>query len=164
MRRAGDPLPLTGRIVAFDLGRVRVGVALSDPSQVVASPVDTVEVADLDRGQAMDIAALGARLAQVAAAHGAIAVVVGAPLALDGSEGEAVREARAVAEVIRTSAGLPVRLFDERFTTTEAERSLLAADVSRAERRRAIDRVAASVLLQGVLAAQAQARGVRQED
>jgi putative Holliday junction resolvase len=77
--------------------------------------------------------------------------VVGAPLGLDGREGDAVREARAVADVLRELTSLPVRLVDERFTTSEAERVLIDADVSRAGRRRVVDRVAASVLLQGVL-------------
>lgn len=154
MRRPGDDLPTTGRLVAFDLGRVRVGVAVSDPSQVVASPSDTLDVADLDRGEAMDVDALAARLADVARDLAAAGIVVGAPLALDGHEGEAAREARAVADALRTALSLPVRLVDERFTTVEAERALLEADVSRAGRRKVVDRVAAGVLLQGVLAAQ----------
>jgi len=154
MRRPGDELPTSGRLVAFDLGRVRVGVALSDPSQVVASPEDTVDVADLDTGEAMDVEALARRLATVASDRGAVGIVVGSPLSLDGHEGEAAREARAVAEALRGLTGLPVRLVDERFTTTEAERALLDADVSRAGRRKVVDRVAAGVLLQGVLAAQ----------
>ena len=152
MRRPGDELPLSGRLVAFDLGRVRVGVAVSDPDQVVAAPAETIDVADLDLGDAMDVPALAARLADAAAAAGAVGVVVGAPLALDGGEGEAAQEARAVADAIRTRTGLPVRLVDERFTTTEAERVLIEADVSRADRRRVVDRVAAGVLLEGVLA------------
>ena len=154
MRRPGDVLPTTGRLVAFDLGRVRVGVATSDPSQIVASPSETVQVGDLDRGDAMDIGPLAARLADLARALDAAGIVVGAPLALDGHEGEAALEARAVADALRVDTGLPVRLVDERFTSTEAERALLDADVSRAGRRAAVDRVAASVLLQGVLAAQ----------
>jgi putative Holliday junction resolvase len=154
MRRPGDVLPTTGRLVAFDLGRVRVGVATSDPSQIVASPSETVQVGDLDRGDAMDVGPLAARLADLARALDAAGIVVGAPLALDGHEGEAVLEARAVADALRVDTGLPVRLVDERFTSTEAERALLDADVSRAGRRAAVDRVAASVLLQGVLAAQ----------
>ena len=153
MRRPGDELPTAGRLVAFDLGRVRVGVALSDPSQVVASPADTLDVADLDRGGAMDVAGLAIRLAEVATTHEAGGIVVGAPLGLDGHEGEAAREARAVADALRERTGLPVRLVDERFTSTQAERTLIEADVSRAGRRRVVDRVAASVLLQGVLAA-----------
>lgn len=158
MRRPGDELPITGRLVAFDLGRVRVGVAVSDPGQIVASPSDTVDVADLDLGDRMDVDALADRLADVARVSEAAGVVVGAPLDLEGREGEAAREARAVADALRDASGLPVRLVDERFTTTEAERTLLEADVSRAGRRRVVDRVAAGVLLQGVLAAQAQRR------
>lgn len=156
MRRPGDVLPTTGRLVAFDLGRVRVGVATSDPAQIVASPSDTLDVADLDLGDRMDVDALGGRLAAAAADLSAAGVVVGAPLDLDGHEGAAAREARAVADALRRSSGLPVRLVDERFTTTEAERTLIEADVSRAGRRRVVDRVAASVLLQGVLEAQAR--------
>ena len=158
MRRPGDELPITGRLVAFDLGRVRVGVAVSDPGQIVASPSDTVDVADLDLGDRMDVDALADRLADVARVSDAAGIVVGAPLDLEGREGEAAREARAVADALRVASGLPVRLVDERFTTTEAERTLLEADVSRAGRRRVVDRVAAGVLLQGVLAAQAQRR------
>ena len=153
MRRPGDALPTSGRLVALDLGRVRVGVAVSDPLQVVASPADTVDVADLDTGDAMDVDGLAMRLSGIVTEHGAVGVVVGAPLALDGQEGEAAREARAVADRLRERTGLPVRLVDERFTSTTAERSLIEADVSRADRRRVVDRVAASVLLQGVLAA-----------
>lgn len=154
MRRPGDDLPTAGRLVALDLGRVRVGVAMSDAAQVVASPADTVDVADLDVGDAMDVPRLAARLAEVVVDLGAVGVVVGAPLELDGREGEAAREARAVADALRERTALPVRLVDERFTTTQAERVLLEADVSRAGRRKVVDRVAASVLLQGVLAAQ----------
>ena len=158
MRRPGDELPLSGRLVAFDLGRVRVGVAVSDPDQVVAAPAETVAVADLDRGAAMDVPALADRLAAVATDVGAEGVVVGSPLALDGTEGEAATEARAVADAIRAATGLPVRLVDERFTTVEAERVLLEADVSRAGRRRVVDRVAAGVLLEGVLASHVHRR------
>ncbi len=154
MRRPGDELPTAGRLVALDLGRVRVGMAVSDAAQVVASPADTIDVGDLDLGDAMDIAALVERLAATVTPIGAAGIVVGAPLGLDGREGEAAREARAVAEELREATGLPVRLVDERFTTTQAERVLLEADVSRAGRRKVVDRVAAGVLLQGVLAAQ----------
>lgn len=158
MRRAGDELPMQGRLVAYDLGRVRVGVALSDPEQIIASPSATLDVADLDRGLEMDVAALGGLLARHALEVEATGVVVGAPLALDGAEGPAVREARAVADVLREASALPVRLVDERFTTTEAERALIEGDVRRRARRDVVDRVAASVLLQGVLSAQARRR------
>ena len=153
MRWPGDELPTAGRLVALDLGRVRVGVAVSDNAQVVASPAETVEVGDLDLGERMDIDALVARLVDVVGSIGPSGIVVGSPLALDGSEGEAAREARSVADGLRAATGLPVRLVDERFTTTQAERVLIEADVSRAGRREVVDRVAAGMLLQGVLAA-----------
>jgi putative holliday junction resolvase len=158
MRRPGDALPVAGRLLAIDLGRVRVGLALSDVAQVIASPLDTLDVRDLDQGETMDIDALAGRLAAVVAAHEVAGVVVGAPLALDGSEGEAAREARTVADALRAQIGLPVRLVDERFTSTTAERVLIEGDVSRAGRRSVVDRVAASVLLQGVLETHARSR------
>jgi len=159
MRRAGDMLPTSGRLLAIDLGRVRVGLALSDPEQVIAAPLDTVDVADLDRGGGMDVPALAARLVDHARPiEGLAGIVIGAPLALDGREGEAAREARAVAEEVRKRLGVPVRLVDERFTTTVAERVLLEGDVSRADRRAAVDRIAAAVLLQGVLQAHTDRR------
>ena len=65
MRRPGDALPLIGRLLAIDLGRVRVGLALSDATQVVAAPLETLDVKDLDRGDAMDVPALARRLADV---------------------------------------------------------------------------------------------------
>lgn len=150
----GDTLPLTGRLVAIDLGEVRVGVAVSDPGQVVATPAETL---DVERG------ADGPTLDAVVAAverHDAAGVVVGLPRTLEGREDTAARRARRFAEGVRERTSLPVRLWDERFTTVEAERVLLDADVSRAGRRTSIDRVAASVLLQGVLESQRRARGV----
>lgn len=154
--RGGDELPLAGRLVAFDLGTVRVGVAVSDPAQVVAAPDATL---DLAPGEADDVPALAARLAAEARGRDAVGVVVGDPVALDGTVGDAARHARRVADALRASAGLPVRLWDERLTTTTAERVLIEADVSRAGRRRVVDRVAASVLLGAVLEAQARRRG-----
>lgn len=151
--RDGDDLPLEGRLVAFDLGSVRVGVAVSDPAQVVASPDATLSVGPTD-----DAASVAALLAGAARERGAVGIVIGDPRSLDGSRGDASRRARAVADALRGGTGLPVRLIDERFTTTEAERVLIAADVSRADRRGVVDRVAASVLLQTVLAAHQRRR------
>jgi putative holliday junction resolvase len=159
MRRAGDELPLAGRLLAIDLGRVRIGLALSDASQVVAAPLGTLDVVDLDLGDAMDVPALAARLSASARdIEGLAGVVVGVPLGLDGHEGAAAREARAVADELRSHLDVPVRLVDERFTTAAAERALLEGDVSRAGRRAAVDRIAASVLLQGVLEAHTHRR------
>lgn len=141
--RLGDELPLVGRILAVDPGDVRVGVAVSDAMQVVASPLDTVAAGEDD--------ALVEDLADLAEGQGVAGVVVGYPRTLDGREGAPAARARRLADRLRDRTGLPVRLWDERFSTTEAERVMLAQDASRAERRRSIDRVAASIILQGVL-------------
>ncbi len=138
-------LPTSGRLLAIDLGEVRVGLALSDPGQVVASPAETLEVPRGQDGPALD-ALVGA-----AERHDAVGLIVGQPKLLDGREGDAARRARWFAERLATRTGLPVVLWDERFSTTEAERVMLEQDASRAERRSSIDRVAAAVLLQGVL-------------
>lgn len=148
----GDDLPLSGRLLAIDLGEVRVGLAVSDPGQVVASPAETVQVPRDADGPTLD-ALVGA-----AERHEASGLVVGLPRRLDGREDAAARRARWFAKQLRERTALPVALHDERFTTVEAERVLLDADVSRAGRKQAVDRVAASVLLQGVLELQRRRR------
>lgn len=145
-------LPLEGRLIAFDLGEVRVGVALSDPRQIIASPFETVTVPRADDG-----ALIGA-IERAIVRHDAAGVVIGLPTRLDGREGAAARRARDVAKRIATSSGVPVLLWDERYTTVEAERSLVQADLSRSRRREVIDQVAASVVLQSVLDAQRRRR------
>jgi putative holliday junction resolvase len=142
-----DDLPAAGRLLAVDLGEVRIGIALSDPGQVVASPAETLEVPRNQDGPAVD-ALVGA-----IERHEAVGVVVGQPKRLDGREGAAARRARWFADRLHQRTGLPVALWDERFTTIEAERVMLGQDASRAERRAGIDRVAAAVLLQAVLEA-----------
>ena len=146
-----DALPERGRLVAIDLGEVRIGIAVSDPAQVVASPAETLHV----RGR--DEPTLDA-LVDVVRRHDGAGVVVGYPRRLDGREGGAARRARQVAEQLAERTGLPVVLADERFTTVEAERVLIEGDVSRAGRKQVVDRVAASVMLSSVLEARRNRR------
>ena len=153
MRDAGDELPIRGRLLAVDLGDVRIGLALSDPDQIVASPLETLPVAS-----ANDHDRIVADLGRVATDREAVGIVVGLPRRLDGREDDPARRSREIAEALRARTGLPVALWDERFTTTEAERVMLAQDASRRERRSSIDRVAASLILQGVLEAQRRRR------
>ena len=151
-RDLGDDHPWTGRLLAIDLGEVRVGLAVSDPGQVLASPAETLQVPRDADGPTLDA------LVNAVARHEAAGLVVGLPRKLDGREDDAARRARWFAERLRDRTGLPVALRDERFTTVEAERVMLDADVSRAGRRESIDKVAASVLLQGVLEQQRRSR------
>jgi putative Holliday junction resolvase len=152
-KQIGDqPLPSSGRLLAIDLGEVRIGIAVSDPGQVVASPAETLHVPRDEDKPTLDA------LVDAVRRHDAAGLVIGDPKRLDGQLGEASQRAWRFATSLCERTGLPTVLWDERFTTVEAERVLLDGNVSRAERKHTVDRVAASVLLQGVLEAQRQRR------
>jgi putative Holliday junction resolvase len=131
------------RILAVDPGTKRVGLALSDPSGTIASALATVE--------AEPSSTLAARLAAIAKEHEVERVIVGLPRRLDGSRGPEAASAERLAAEIRAAVQLPVETVDERLTTAAAERSLIEGGVSREKRRQAIDRVAATILLQSHL-------------
>lgn len=153
-------LPLAGRLLAVDLGDVRIGLALCDAGQLVASPLRTLPVEDV-ASSPDDVEALAEAILQVASDEEAVGIVVGYPRTLSGREGAAARHAREVAEAVARRGGVAVDLWDERFTTAEAERMMIEQDASRRERRGAIDRVAASLILQGYLDAQRRRREER---
>jgi putative holliday junction resolvase len=132
--------------LGVDLGTRRIGLALSDPSGTLASPLSVLERTG-DRG--------ADHRAIVAAAQeaDATAIVVGLPRSLSGRDGPAAREARAEVEELRAVAGdaLPVEMYDERLTTVTAQRTLVEAGMRRDARRKVVDKVAAAVMLQGWL-------------
>lgn len=139
-------LPDRGRLLGVDLGEVRIGLAVSDPDQTVATPAETLPVqapADLPR-IARDLLTAARRLE-------AVGVVVGLPRTLQGREEEPARRARGVARELERE--LPVELWDERFSTAEADRAMRAGGADGRERRGAVDRVAASLILRGYLQA-----------
>ncbi len=144
--RAGQARAATsGVVVAVDVGTVRVGVAASDPTGTLASPV--VTLARDARGGA-DLEALAALVADRAA----VEVVVGLPRTLAGREGPSVRMARSYAEALAARvAPVPVRLVDERLTTVVATRALRGSGVRAKAARGVVDQAAAVALLQGVL-------------
>jgi len=134
------------RVLGVDLGARRIGLACSDLTGSLATPLTVLERSgDVARDHA----------AILAAARGAEAerIVVGMPLSLDGSDGPAARATRTEVEALATAAGpdLPVSVHDERFTTVSAERSLAAAGVRGRARRQVIDAAAAAVMLQSWL-------------
>lgn len=139
---------------------MRVGLAISDPTGLVATPLDTLEVAEQGKrrpGQGQAPAdpdawarELAVRLAGIAREHDCGAVVIGLPLALSGRDTTSTTLARRVAEALRAE-GLTVELWDERLSSAEAERVLLDAGRRRAARRAARDRMAATIILQGWL-------------
>lgn len=132
------------RVVALDLGKQRVGVAVSDSAGTMAVPSTTV-------ARTGDAARDRARVVDEIRELEAERVVVGLPLSLDGSEGPAAAWAREEAAALAALLDVPVELYDERLTTVSAQRSLVAAGVKGRDRRRVVDQVAATVLLQAWL-------------
>ncbi len=132
-----------GRVLALDVGEVRVGMAISDPMGWTAQPRGSVprrpQRAFLDAVRAIVEASEVAR------------VVVGLPLLLSGQKGARALDAESVAAALRETLGIPVETWDERLTTVQAERALRESSLRGADRRRKVDAVAAAVLLQSYL-------------
>jgi len=144
------PEPGRGVRLGVDVGKVRVGVALSDPDGVLATPLVTLRRDPNTDGRpiADDIAEL-VRLVEV---HESVEVVVGLPVTLAGTEGPAAADARAYAEALAAAvAPVPVRLTDERMSTAVATRRLSERGVRGGRRRAVIDQAAAVEILQGWL-------------
>lgn len=136
-----------GRALGVDVGSTRVGLAVSDPGGTVATPCDTLPGSD-EPGE------IAAAVLAAAAEHACDTVVIGLPRALSGADTASTLQARAVADVV-AEAGTEVALWDERLSSVEAERTLLAAGRRREQRRTERDRIAAALILQGWLDAQA---------
>lgn len=131
--------------LGIDPGDVRIGVARSDPSGFLATPVETVQ-----RGKG-DLA----RIMEILREEEAIEIVVGLPRSLSGAEGAAAVKAREVAgKLARLVAPIPVRLWDERLTTVTAESMLRQRGKKGAKRRAVVDQAAAVVILQHALDAE----------
>ena len=153
-RGGGFPAPrfVPGVRVGVDLGSVRVGVAVSDPAGVLASPLVTLT---RDPAGGADLA----ELARLVAERGAVEVVVGLPRSLSGRRGPAALAAEQYAAALAARvAPVPVRLADERLTTVAASRTLAERGISSRRRRPVVDQAAAVLILQGWLDA---ARRVR---
>ncbi|MCE1179603.1 MAG: Holliday junction resolvase RuvX [Micrococcales bacterium] len=131
--------------VGVDVGSVRVGVALSDPDGILATPETTLA---RDEQGGSDLEALAALVLERAA----VEVVVGLPLSLSGEESHAAATARAYAGALAGRvAPVPVRLVDERLTTVDAHRGLRASGVGGRRARQVVDQAAAVLILQGAL-------------
>lgn len=133
-----------GRVVGVDPGSARVGIAISDDARSIAFPRETVPA----RGGWADAAA---RVKEALAGEEVALLVVGLPLRLDGTEGEAARRAREFGAALGAAFGIEVVFWDERLTTVAAERSLNEMGRRGAKRREVVDQSAATILLQGYL-------------
>lgn len=134
-----------GRVLGVDLGARRIGLALSDPSGVIASPLRVLE-------RSGDAGADRRTIVAAARAEEAAIVVIGLPKEMSGRRGAAATAATAEVEALRTLApDLTFELVDERLTTVIAQRSLIESGMSRRKRKGTVDKVAAAVILQSYL-------------
>lgn len=145
-------IPTAGRILAIDWGEVRIGLALSDESQTLASPLDTLV---RRAGKRFPMG----RLLELVSGHELIGIVVGLPLTSEGLEEESAVAARTLAEMVARRTGLPVVLWDERMSTARALRAVREQGGTTRGRKGDIDALAASVLLQHFLDSRAGGAG-----
>ncbi len=135
-------LPNGGALAGLDVGTRTIGVALCDAGWSFAGPAETIRRTKFTK----DLTALAAFVAS----HQIRGLVVGLPLSMDGSDSPRTQSVRAFARNL-APLGLPVLMWDERWSTQAVERAMVAADVSRAKRATVIDALAAAHILQGAL-------------
>jgi len=136
-------MPPSGRILAIDHGARRMGLAVSDPLGITAQGIETLQ----RRNKRSDFA----RLKRVIDEYEIQEIVVGYPLRMSGEEGAQSQKVAEFAAELRERFGLPVHLLDERLTSAEANRLLREAEVSLERRKHAVDRMAATLILQSFL-------------
>ena len=133
-------------LLACDVGTVRIGVARSDASQILAVPLDSVPAGD----------AAISRILELISEYSVVEIIVGLPLRMDGSEGPSADMARQWAALLGGHTDVPIQLVDERLTTVQAQRGMHAAGRTVKNSRSSIDSASAVVLLQSVLEARAR--------
>ena len=129
--------------MGLDIGDKRIGIAISDGQGQIASPRDTIQ----RDGQGKDIA----QLIEIAENENVDEILVGMPYSLDGSTGPQARKVSAFIQGLTERSNIKIKPWDERLSTVAAERAMLEGGLSRARRRRKIDKVAAAYMLQGYL-------------
>ena len=141
------------RVLGIDLGTKRIGIAASDRSGTIASPLTVLQRCGSQGGDHRNIA-------KIVIEEEAVAIVIGLPLNMDGSEGKAAQSARAEVERMATVVGVPVYVHDERLTTVAADRVMMEQNMNAQARRKVVDKWAAAVILQAWLDSR-ESRGER---
>ncbi len=136
--------PPPGRLLGVDYGRKRIGLAICDPACSIASPLTTIDASGGDEAAAR-------KIQQAMADFQPVAIVLGLPLNMDGTEGPQAQVTRRFGRTLATLTRLPLYLWDERLSSAAAEDALRDSDLSRKKRRARIDRIAAQMILQGFL-------------
>ncbi len=131
------------RLLGLDVGSKTIGMAMSDVTRAIATPLDTIRRKKFTQDMNS--------LKEIIDSHDIAAIVIGLPLNMDGSEGPRAQATRAFARNVAGHTDLPLVFWDERLSTAAVERTLLEADTSRKRRGQVIDKMAAAYILQGAL-------------
>jgi putative Holliday junction resolvase len=143
IRQVSEAIPSKGRLGGIDFGTVRVGVAITDPDRVLASPHETYQ----RRTPALD----ESYFQQLAREERLEGWIIGLPLHMSGDESQKSQEAREFGAWLQTITQLPVAFFDERYSSSFASEALSHAGMSRKKKKKKIDQLAAQIILQGYL-------------
>ena len=138
-----NQIPVKGRVLALDLGKKRIGLALSDALGITAQGLPTL--------QRTTLRADVAELERIASEYDVSLILMGLPLHMDGKEGRQVQYTREFAQYLTGRTGRPVQFWDERMTSVEAGRVLRDSGISIAKRAKAVDRLSAQILLESYL-------------
>ena len=136
------------RILALDVGEKRIGVAVSDELNITAQAVTTIE-----RNSAVDTVA---EIRALIERYGASKIVIGMPFNMDGTKGRSAEMVEGLSSFLKLKLPVEIEMIDERLTSSQGERVLLDADISRKKRKSAIDKIAAQLILQSYLESHVQ--------
>lgn len=131
------------RILALDVGEKNIGLAISDELGLIAQGLPTLRRQTKDKDTST--------IADIVKDRDVTEIVVGMPLNMDGSLGKSAKEVTSFLEDLRKKVNLPMKVWDERLTSVQAEKVMLEADLSRKKRKRKIDKLAAQLILQSYL-------------
>ena len=137
------------RLMGLDFGSKTVGVALSDPTGLIASPLEIIEREREDK-----LRKTFSRIEELIEEYKVTKIVLGLPLNMDSSEGERVRKTKEFKEALERRTGLDIVLWDERLSTVEAHDIMTEAGVKGIDRKKFVDKIAASIILQGYMDSQ----------
>ncbi len=132
-----------GRLMGLDVGTKTVGLALSDVTWMIATPMETLKRVKFTKD--------ALKLKDIITTQNVKGLVIGLPINMDGSEGPKCQSVRQFAENLEEHVDIPMAFWDERLSTVAVTRTLLEADMSRARRGEVVDKMAASYILQGAL-------------
>ena len=136
-------IPPIGKIMCLDLGTKTIGVAISDGMRYSATPLETIKRTKFTQD--------AERIIQLVGENQVVAIILGLPLNMDGSEGPRVQSTRAFARNLAPKIDLPIAFWDERLSTSAVTRMMIEADLRRDRRAEVVDKLAASYILQGAL-------------